>query len=287
MRASRRRRLSAWSDWLLYKANRGFKNIRGIFLWATHFVTNIKVLVGYIEEHKEIKMLTLSTCKLTSVILLALSHFPLLQAADFNLNAQCAISLGVKADAVSVVLNSTNLNSDTFLNISSVSKLVNATIASGLTLDIRSCNYQVNGNSLVQVASFCVGASAMKNNSSKNSTALTSNSTSPNCVTAALYEGSPCSSASVCDKTAPTFTMNCGGISQQYPSCALTCQGSGTSLSAISTCYDLAKSPSPTTAPAKTSAAASIQFGDVTATVLLPTMATAALTLAGVECFAA
>jgi hypothetical protein len=83
-------------------------------------------------------------------------------------------------------------------------------------------------------------------------TAICDASNLRNCVVLAEYNETQCQTATLCPdilNQRPSFTVDCSGILDTYPSCALTCSSNTSDVSGMETCADVTDVPSPTAAP--------------------------------------
>ena len=99
--------------------------------------------------------------------------------------------------------------------------------------DLYQCTYKsaVNTGDGVGFASVIVASGLCAANSS-------------DCAAMALYEGSECDSAEMCNMDAgASFTADCSGIDPDYPSCKISCQDNSSLVDGISSCVEGYVSP--------------------------------------------
>ena len=83
-------------------------------------------------------------------------------------------------------------------------------------------------------------------------TAICDASDLQNCVVLAAYNETQCAGATLCPdllNERPSFTVDCSGILDAYPSCALTCSSNTSDVSGMETCVDVTDGTSPTATP--------------------------------------
>jgi hypothetical protein len=83
-------------------------------------------------------------------------------------------------------------------------------------------------------------------------TAICDASNLQNCVVLAVYNETQCQGATLCPDILiqrPSFTVDCSGILDTYPSCALTCSSNTSDVSGMETCTDVTDVTSPSQTP--------------------------------------